>query len=331
MCFRQKGRNLAEVCQHILISDFGLQLCLTFLHFLVKCFEPIPILKKTMRTLNRNGVPSRRRNFITGGFTLIELLVVIAIIAILAAMLLPALTKAKAKAQGIGCLSNLKQLQLAWVMYSNDFNERIDLTGGEGDTAGAITDGNINNGNWCHGRMDLASTAATDPQLIQRGSLFPFSKSVKIYKCPADTKTQTVNGIRTPTTRSMSMNAWMNPITPWSTSTGRIFKKQSDITVPPPANCWVTLDESPGSINDAWFVCDPFETPTEWVDIPASYHNSAGGVSFADGHAEIKKWTDKAVLTYGMPNGTTGNFVQSQQGPGYSDIKWLEVRTTSHL
>jgi len=216
-------------------------------------------------------------------------------------------------------------------MYSNDFNERIDLTGGEGDTAQSTTDPLIKSGNWCHGRMDLASTAATDPQLVQLGSLFPFSKSVKIYKCPADTKTQTVNGVRTPTTRSMSMNAWMNPITPWSTTTGHIFKKQSDIAIPPPANCWVTLDESPGSINDAWFVCDPFETPTEWVDIPASYHNGAGGVSFADGHAEIKKWTDKAVLTYGLPNGTTGNFVQSQQGPGYSDIKWLQVRTTSHL
>jgi prepilin-type processing-associated H-X9-DG protein len=215
-------------------------------------------------------------------------------------------------------------------MYSNEFNERIALTGGEGDTASAVTDAAINNGNWCHGRMDLASTAATDPQLIQRGSMFPFSKSVKIYKCPADTKSALIGTVKTPTSRSMSMNCWMNPITPWSTTTGRIFKKQSDITTPPPANCWVTLDESPGSINDAWFVCDAFETPTEWVDIPASYHNNAGGVSFADGHAEIKKWSDSALLAYGKPGGPTGTGVTSQQGPGYADLKWLQVRTTSH-
>ncbi len=283
-----------------------------------------------MSILNCNGVPSRRRKLITCGFTLIELLVVIAIIAILAAMLLPALTKAKAKAQGIGCLSNLKQLQLAWVMYSNEFNERIALTGGEGDTAQSTTDPLINNGNWCHGRMDLASTAATDPRLIQLGSLFPFSKSVKIYKCPADTKTQLIGTTKTLTSRSMSMNAWMNPITPWSTTTGRIFKKQSDITLPPPANCWVTLDESPGSINDAWLVCDAFDNPTTWVDIPASYHNNAGGVSFADGHAEIKKWSDKALLTYGLPGGPTGTGVPSQQAPSYADLKWLQLRTTSH-
>ncbi len=282
-----------------------------------------------MRILNCNVVSSRRRNFITCGFTLIELLVVIAIIAILAAMLLPALTKAKAKAQGIGCLSNLKQLQLAWIMYSNDFNDRIDLTGGIGDTANSLTDPLIKNGNWVHGLMQTAGTTATDPALVMAGSLFPFSKAVKIYKCPADTKSQLVGTSKLPTTRSMGANCWMNPINAWSTTYERIFKKQADLIRPTPANCWVFLDESPGSINDGWFVCDPTQATT-WVDIPASYHNGAGGLSFADGHAQIKKWTDKAVLTYGLPNGPTGNFVQSQQ-TSLSDMRWLQARSTSYL
>jgi prepilin-type processing-associated H-X9-DG protein len=264
------------------------------------------------------------------GFTLTDLLAAIVTVGILGLLLLPALASTKPNSQALQCLENQRQLIRAWQMYSTDFNDLIALTGGEGDTASSLIAPNINNGNWCHGSMDLASTAATDPQLIQRGSLFPYSKSVKLYKCPADTKMQTVYGVKTATSRSVSMNCWMNPITSWSTTTGRIFKKQSDIFSPSPANCWVIIDVSPGSINTAWFVCDPFESPTGWVDVPAAYHNGACGISFADGHAQFKKWTDKAVLTYGVPNGPVGNFVQSLQAPGFEDLKWLQAATTSH-
>lgn len=269
------------------------------------------------------------------GFTLIELLVVIAIIAILAAMLLPVLAKAKIKAQGTGCMSNLHQLQLAWIMYSSDFNERIVPTGGVNDTANSLTDPNINNGNWVHGRMDLPGQTSTDPSLIKAGSLFPYSRDVKIYKCPADQKTQpNLSNVKTLTTRSMSMNWCMNP---FQTSVGgfgsgqaRFYRKQADIVIPSPVNCWVTLDESPGSINDGWFVCDPFGGDIDvWVDIPASYHNNACGMSFADGHSQIHKWVDNAVLSYGKPGGPTGNFVTPQQ-PGYGDLRWLQAATTSH-
>ena len=266
-------------------------------------------------------------------FTLIELLVVIAIIAILAAMLLPALSKAKSKAQGTGCMSNLHQLQLAWIMYSGDFNERLALTGGEGQTAQSITDPLITNGNWVHGRMDKTGVASTDPSLVQAGSLFPYSRNVKIYKCPADQKTQpNASGVLTLTTRSMSMNCWMNPMDlgspPFGGGLARVFRKQTDITSPSPVNCWVLLDESPGSINDGWFVCDQFVYPMQWVDIPASYHNNACGLSFADGHAQIKKWMDNAVLAYGKPGGPTGNKVNVQQLPPV-DLNWLQAASTS--
>jgi prepilin-type N-terminal cleavage/methylation domain-containing protein/prepilin-type processing-associated H-X9-DG protein len=265
-----------------------------------------------------------------GGFTLIELLVVIAIIAILAAMLLPALAKAKQKAQGIKCVNNLKQLQMAWLMYSNDFNDRIVPTGGIPDTATSLADANINNGNWVHGDVSLPGVSATDPALVKAGSLFPLLKSLDVYRCPADVKVQMgLSGSKTPTTRSISMNGWLNPMPNsagyFGGGVARIFKKQADLRSP--VNTFVTIDESPGTINDGWFMCDPFGYPNTWVDIPASYHNRAGGISFADGHAQIKKWTDSAVLTYGLPGGPTGNFVPERTPAG--DLKWLQALSTT--
>jgi prepilin-type N-terminal cleavage/methylation domain-containing protein/prepilin-type processing-associated H-X9-DG protein len=282
------------------------------------------------------------------GFTLIELLVVIAIIAILAALLLPALTAAKQKAQGIGCMNNLKQLQLAWYLYSGDFNEAIVPSGGVPATAANITDPVqlLNNGNWCHGNMDgkpdATSPGSTNPELIKRGTLFPYSKNVKIYKCPADQKLGPVAGstAKALTTRSMSMNAWMNPLRPpqwntdesWDVARGyggpsspsylKEFRKQGDVALHRggPSKLFVTVDENPNSINDAWFVVDPNQT-TIWVDIPAKYHNRACGFGFADGHAEIKKWHDSSMLNAGGVNWP--------MQPGYpNDLQWIEERAT---
>jgi prepilin-type processing-associated H-X9-DG protein len=182
---------------------------------------------------------------------------------------------------------------------------------------------NIDNGNWVHGQVDLAPPSSTDPELVKAGSLYPYSKNVKIYKCPADKKM--VGAAREPTTRSMSMSSWMNPIGTLYFGNGiaRVYRKQGDLTRPTPVNCWVFIDESPGTINDGFFVCDPFGYPTTWVDIPAAYHGNAGGISFADGHAEIRKWRDPVVTKLNSPT-----FTPAQQNPP-TDLRWLQDRSTS--
>jgi prepilin-type N-terminal cleavage/methylation domain-containing protein len=268
-----------------------------------------------------------------GGFTLVELLVVIVIIALLAGMLLPALATGKFKAQGLQCLSNHKQLCLAWRMYSDDNQERL-LYASELPDKPETSDAA-----WVTGTLDFSSDPSNwDPSLtIERSPMFPYcGKNVILWKCPADRSFVTVNGEAKPRVRSMSMNVFLGG---WGGTDGYwgspfsdylIYLKQTELVNPGPAKVFVFLDMREDSIDMGNFgtrMAGWPDSPASYgfYDLPGYYHHLACGFSLADGHSEIHRWLDPRTT----PPLVTGGLINDMfDCPNNGDVAWLQDHAT---
>jgi prepilin-type N-terminal cleavage/methylation domain-containing protein len=263
----------------------------------------------TVLSANMNS----RQTFRCRGFTLLELLTVIATILILATLLLPILNRAKEKAHRTTCLSNLRQLGIAWALYADE---------NQGFLAESYPTNNPDA--WVQGDMSNANEAR-DADLIRRGKLFPYNQSAAIYHCPSDDGV-TIDGRKVASVRSYSMNGFMGARDPHlgpmpATATEYVLFYAKDTDIPHPEQMWVVVEEDPRSINDGFFMTDP--TARVWYDFPVSLPGRHGGtyvLNFADGHSSVWRINDQRTFQVCL---------KQTEGSGNTDLARLARATAT--
>lgn len=274
--------------------------------------------------------PSRMRR----GFTLIELLVVIAMIAILAALLLPALGKARERTRGIQCLNNTRQLVMAWQLYADDHAGRLPYNLGQVSTASAAAQ--RTNVNWVNNvltwNLDSDNTNALTVTDASLGTYV--SKSRQTFRCPSDRYLSSIQRGAgwDERVRSYSMNAMVGDAGVL-TSGGVNLNNPNYVqyfslaSIPSPVNIFVFLDEHPDTIDDGYFLNKYYSAG--WFDLPASYHNGAASVAFADGHSEMHRWVNPLTKLAPHP-GITDDKDLKVNGNERRDFDWVLTHMSVH-
>jgi len=293
------------------------------------------VLKTMVRARGKASTGTGAQGGRKAGFTLIELLVVLGVVAILAGLLLPELGQAKAQAVRMKCMSNLRQLQLAWEMYSGDHLGDL-VPNAHGPWSGW----EVGRVSWVGGWMDFSDEPDNtelrwlmDPGFRHGARLAPYLQAPGVYRCPSDRSAVVAGGDRRDRVRTVSMNCYMNGMEVlgrnayWQSDAYVTYRKVDDLSVAGPSEMFVFVDEREDSINDGYFASD-LENQRgvhTIVDFPGAYHLGAAVFTFADGHAESRRWRDERT----RPPLSRGELLQlNVASPDNQDMVWLQSRTS---